>query len=49
VGLYPPGVAVLTAGETITPEIAGWLSAMPRNRLFGLDENGMLICVKEGV
>ena len=49
VGLYPPGVAALTAGEEITPGIVEWLSAMPPQRLFGLDEDGRLTCVKEGV
>jgi arginine/lysine/ornithine decarboxylase len=49
VGLYPPGVAALTAGEEITPEIAAWLKAMPMQHLFGLDGAGRLTCVKEGV
>ncbi len=49
VGLYPPGVAVLAAGEEITPEIADWLSRMPAHRLFGLDEDGTFTCVREGV
>lgn len=49
VGLYPPGVAALAAGEEITPGIVEWLSAMPPQRLFGLDEDGRLTCVKEGV
>lgn len=48
VGLYPPGVAVLAAGEEITPEIADWLSRMPAHRLFGLDDDGRLTCVREG-
>lgn len=49
VGLYPPGVAVLSAGEEITPEIVSWLSSMPQDKLFGLDEHGRLTCVREGV
>lgn len=49
VGLYPPGVAALAAGEEITPEIVQWLTAMPVRHLFGLDEAGRLTCVKEGV
>ena len=49
VGLYPPGVAVLSAGEEITPEIVRWLEAMPKDQLFGLDEHGRLTCVREGV
>jgi arginine/lysine/ornithine decarboxylase len=48
VGLYPPGVAVLSAGEEITPEIVNWLSAMPADKLFGLDEHGRLTCVRDG-
>ena len=46
VGLYPPGVAVLSAGERITEEAVQWLCAMPAHRLFGLDENQMISCVK---
>ncbi len=46
VGLYPPGVAVLTAGERITEEAVQWLCAMPAHRLFGLDENQKISCVK---
>lgn len=49
VGLYPPGVAALVAGEEITPRIIEWLTAMPTQHLFGLEENGWLTCVKEGV
>jgi len=49
VGLYPPGVAVLSAGEEITPEIVRWLTCMPKDKLFGLDEHGRLTCVREGV
>lgn len=49
VGLYPPGVAALVAGEEITPEIVEWLTAMPAKHLFGLDDAGWLTCVKEGV
>ncbi len=49
VGLYPPGVAVLSAGEEVTPEIICWLEAMPAEQRFGLDEHGRLTCVREGV
>ncbi len=44
VGLYPPGVAWLTAGEAVTDEIAELIHAAPANRLFGMD--GGLRCVR---
>lgn len=46
VGLYPPGVAWLTPGEEITPEVIRQITAAPPARLFGLTENGCLRCVK---
>ncbi len=45
-GLYPPGVAWLTAGDVATPEALALLMNTPRERLFGLDGNGSLRCVK---
>lgn len=45
VGLYPPGVAWLTPGEEITPEVMQRIAATPPARLFGLTENGCLRCV----
>ncbi|HPF88326.1 MAG TPA: aminotransferase class I/II-fold pyridoxal phosphate-dependent enzyme [Candidatus Limiplasma sp.] len=44
IGLYPPGVAWLTAGETVTPEIAEMILQTPPHRLFGAS-NGIR-CVK---
>jgi len=44
VGLYPPGVAWLTAGDRITEEIADMISQTPAHRLFGI--NGGIRCVK---
>lgn len=44
VGLYPPGVAWLTAGETITQEIVHMITHTPRHRLFGI--SGGIRCVK---
>lgn len=45
VGLYPPGVAWLTAGDTVTAEISALLTNTPAERLFGLDAHGRLRCV----
>jgi len=47
VGPYPPGIAWLTAGDRITPEIAALLAQTPPQRLFGLDAQGRLRCVAE--
>jgi lysine decarboxylase len=44
VGIYPPGVAWLTAGEAVTEEIASMMETTPAHRVFGLD--GGLRCVK---
>lgn len=44
VGVYPPGTAWLTAGETVTEEIAEMILAAPAHRLFGL--SGGVRCVK---
>lgn len=44
VGLYPPGIAWLTAGETITEEIAQMIETTPPLRLFGV--NGGIRCVR---
>ncbi len=45
-GLYPPGVAWLTAGDEVTPAIVTLLTDTPQERLFGLDVPGMLRCVR---
>ena len=45
VGLYPPGVAWMTAGDGITPEIATLIANAPPERFFGLDSRGWLRCV----
>lgn len=44
-GLYPPGVALVTAGEAVTPELAAFLSRQDPQRLFGLGPDGLLPCV----
>ena len=46
VGRYPPGIAWLTAGDEITPEIISLLEATPQDRLFGLTQAGLLRCVR---
>ncbi len=46
VGLYPPGIALLTAGEEITQAMVDWLQTIPPARLFGQTGN-TLNCVKE--
>ncbi len=46
VGLYPPGTAILTAGERITPEIADWLFRMEASRVFGLSPDGQIPCIR---
>ena len=45
-GRYPPGVAWLTSGDEITPEIAGLLAHTPPSLLFGLDADHRLRCVR---
>ncbi|NLI20245.1 MAG: hypothetical protein GX418_01660 [Clostridiales bacterium] len=45
VGLYPPGVAWLTAGDEITAETAALIMGTPREQLFGLEADGRLRCV----
>ncbi|MEA4998297.1 MAG: DegT/DnrJ/EryC1/StrS family aminotransferase [Candidatus Limiplasma sp.] len=47
VGLYPPGVAWMTAGDEVTPEIAMLMDKIPPERFFGLDRDGMLPCVRQ--
>ena len=44
IGLYPPGIAWLTAGELITQEITDMIVNTPTHRLFGV--NGGIRCVK---
>lgn len=44
VGIYPPGVAWLTAGEVITEEIADMISSTPTHRIFGANDG--IRCVK---
>ncbi len=44
VGIYPPGTAWLTAGETITEEIVNMIITTPAHRLFGV--NSGIRCVK---
>ncbi|MEA5016102.1 MAG: DegT/DnrJ/EryC1/StrS family aminotransferase [Candidatus Limiplasma sp.] len=44
-GLYPPGVALVTAGEAVTPELAAFLGSQDPERLFGLTPEGLLPCV----
>ena len=44
VGLYPPGVAWMVAGEIVTEEIADMINQTPTHRLFGADSG--IRCVK---
>ena len=44
VGIYPPGIAWLTAGDEITADIAEMIETTPADRLFGA--NGGIRCVK---
>jgi len=46
VGLYPPGVAWLTAGDEVTSEIATLMTTIHPDRLFGLDGQHRLRCVR---
>ena len=46
VGRYPPGVAWLTPGDAITPEIAAMIRQTPPERLFGVDAQGRVRCVR---
>lgn len=46
VGLYPPGVAWLTAGDEVTPEIAALIADTNPDRLFGMDGQHRLRCVR---
>ncbi len=47
VGLYPPGVALLTPGEVITQTLVDFLLEQRPARLFGL-EGQRILCVNEG-
>jgi hypothetical protein len=38
-------VALVAAGEMVTPEMAEFLNRQDEGRLFGLTEEGMLPCV----
>lgn len=46
-GLYPPGTALITAGERITEDIADYLSKAPEGSLFGITPEGCIRCVME--
>lgn len=46
VGLYPPGTALLTAGERISEETLFYLTQLDIARVFGLNENGTLNCIR---
>ncbi len=46
VGLYPPGTALLAAGERVTPALAEYLSGLAPSRVFGLNADGTLNCVR---
>jgi len=45
VGRYPPGVAFLTAGEELAPDMAAFLASQDPARMFGLTDQGDLPCV----
>lgn len=47
VGLYPPGVALLTAGEQVSQTLAAYLEDLPPTRVFGLRRDGTMDLVKE--
>lgn len=47
VGLYPPGVALLVAGERIEGELVCFLKEQRPGRVFGLSGPGHLLCVAE--
>lgn len=47
VGLYPPGMALLVAGERIEGELVHFLKEQSPGRVFGLPEAGHLLCVAE--
>ncbi len=47
VGLYPPGIALLTAGERVTQEMVDYLRGFEPSRLFGINQDGTLACVCE--
>lgn len=47
VGLYPPGVALLTAGERVSEALAEYLAQVSPERLFGLHPDGTMDLVKE--
>lgn len=49
VGFYPPGIALLTAGERITEELVNCLRAADISHIFGLDDDGTLYCVQKEV
>lgn len=46
VGLYPPGTALLTAGEEITNETITYLLRLDSARVFGLNADGTLNCIR---
>lgn len=47
VGRYPPGVALVAAGEAISREMVAYLKAQPEKCLFGLPKAGTALCVTE--
>ncbi len=47
VGLYPPGIALLTPGDLISQDWADFLAAQEPRRLFGLSEDGTLLCLAQ--
>lgn len=46
VGLYPPGVAMLTAGEIISESMLKFMLETEDRRMFGLPKARHLLCVK---
>ncbi|MEG0049587.1 MAG: aminotransferase class V-fold PLP-dependent enzyme [Clostridia bacterium] len=45
VGRYPPGIAWLTAGERVTPELVQLMLQTEASHLFGLNGDGSLNCI----
>ena len=47
IGLYPPGIALLSAGEVMNKPLLSYLQALPPERIFGLNNNCIKVVVKE--
>ena len=45
-GLYPPGIALITAGERLSQELVDYFLSLPQNRLFGFSENTLTVLME---